>query len=118
MSLVKLNSCFVLFLYITSIPHNPTRQAVIERSNYTLKDILSKQKEVIKTFSDRLHSALLTLKCVNANERGTTAVERQCIVDTTAESSLYTSKMDIFRMEAGLCLMLGKRFCLCFPRRR
>ena len=35
--------------YITGIPHNPTRQAVIERLNWTLKDMLNKHKGVIKT---------------------------------------------------------------------
>jgi hypothetical protein len=30
--------------HITGIPHNPTRQAVLERSNYTLKEIIIKQK--------------------------------------------------------------------------
>ena len=35
--------------YITSIPNNPTRQAVIERSNQTLKDMLNKHKGAIRT---------------------------------------------------------------------
>ncbi|KAL6087654.1 hypothetical protein STEG23_030580 [Scotinomys teguina] len=35
--------------HITGIPHNPTGQAVIERSNRTLKDMLNKQKGVTKT---------------------------------------------------------------------
>lgn len=47
--------------YITGIKCNPTWQAVIERSNHTLKDMLNKQTGVIKTPRDRLHSPLLTL---------------------------------------------------------
>lgn len=47
--------------HITGIPHNSIGQAVIKRSNHTLKDMLNKQKGVIKTPRDRLHSALLTL---------------------------------------------------------
>ena len=34
--------------HITRIPQNPTWQAVIERSYQTLKDMLNKQKRVIK----------------------------------------------------------------------
>ena len=30
--------------HITGIPNNPTGQAVIERSNHTIKDMLNKQK--------------------------------------------------------------------------
>ena len=43
--------------HITGIPHNPTDQAVRERSNQTLKDMLNKQKGMI----NRLHNDLLTL---------------------------------------------------------
>ena len=30
--------------HVTGIPHNPKGQAVIERSNQTIKDMLNKQK--------------------------------------------------------------------------
>jgi hypothetical protein len=46
------------------VPQFFTGQAVIERSNCTLKEILNKQKWVTKiprVHTDRLHSALLTL---------------------------------------------------------
>ena len=35
--------------HITGIPYNPTGQAVIEKSNWTLKDMLNNQKGMIKT---------------------------------------------------------------------
>ena len=35
--------------HITGMPHNSTRQAVIERSNQTLKDMLNKQKGMENT---------------------------------------------------------------------
>ena len=46
--------------HITCIPHKPTEQALIERSSHTLKYMLNKQKRVIKTLRERLHSALST----------------------------------------------------------
>ena len=45
--------------HITGIPYNPTGQAVIERSNRTIKDILNKQKGVENTPRNRLHNAFL-----------------------------------------------------------
>lgn len=39
-----------------------TGKAIIERSNHTLKDMINKQKDVIKNLSDRLYSVLLTLR--------------------------------------------------------
>lgn len=47
--------------YIIAIACNPIGQAVIERSNHTLKDMLNKQRDIVKTPRDRLHSVLLTL---------------------------------------------------------
>ena len=67
--------------HITSIPHNPTVQAIIEKSNQTLHEMLNKQKGMITTPRNRLHNALLSLKFLNANEKGTTAVERHQIVE-------------------------------------
>lgn len=42
---------------ITDMPHNPTIQVVIEKSYHTLKDTLKKQKGLITSPKDRLHSA-------------------------------------------------------------
>ena len=83
MSLRKWNSFLAYYNtnHIISIPHNPTGQAAIERANQTLKDILNKQKGIIKTLINRLHNALLTLNFLNANEKGTTAAERHWIVE-------------------------------------
>ena len=59
MSLVKWNVfAYYNIKHITDTPHNPTGQAVIERSNSTSKDKLNKQKGAIKTPQD---NALLTL---------------------------------------------------------
>ena len=59
--------------HITGIPNNPTGQAVIERSNHTIKDMLNKQKGTKDTPRNRLHNDLLTLNFLNANKKGTTA---------------------------------------------
>jgi transposase InsO family protein len=40
--------------HVTGIPHNPTGQAVIERTNCTLKEMLIKQKRKVKTPRNRL----------------------------------------------------------------
>ena len=47
--------------------------------------MLNKQKGVIKTPRDRLHSALLTLIFLNDNEKGTTGVEKHWITEKSAE---------------------------------
>ena len=41
----KLEQCFKYYniKHVTCIPHNPTGQAVVERSNRTLKEMLNKQ---------------------------------------------------------------------------
>ena len=62
--------------YITGIPKSPTCQAVIERTNWTVKGMLNKQKGMENIPRHRLHSALLTLNFLNTNEKGTTTAER------------------------------------------
>ena len=47
--------------HIAGIPHNPMGQAVVERSNCTIKDMLNKQKGMENTLINRLHNALLNL---------------------------------------------------------
>ena len=59
--------------HITCIPNNPTGQAVIERSNQTIKGMLDKQKGT-ENARNRLHNALLTLNFLNANEKGATTI--------------------------------------------
>ena len=78
MSLGKWNGCFAYYniKHVTGIPHNPTGQTVIERSNQTIKNMLNKQKGVENDPKNRLHNTLLTLNFLNANEKGTTAAER------------------------------------------
>jgi hypothetical protein len=63
MSLIKWNRFFAYYNinHTTSIPHNPTGEAVVEISNCTLKEVLNKQKGVTKIPIYRLHNALLTL---------------------------------------------------------
>ena len=46
--------------HVAGINHSPTGQAVVERSNCTLKEILNKQEGVTEIPKDRLHSVLLT----------------------------------------------------------
>ena len=45
--------------HITGIQHNPTGQAIVERANHTLKEMLIKQKGRVKNPRDRLNNALL-----------------------------------------------------------
>ncbi|EGV97888.1 HERV-K_7p22.1 provirus ancestral Pol protein [Cricetulus griseus] len=71
--------------HVTGIPHNPTGQTVVERSNRTLKEVLHKQVGGTKTPKHRLHNALLTLNFLNANEKGQTAEERHWTMEKTAE---------------------------------
>ena len=51
--------------HITGIQHNPTGQAIVERANHTLKEMLIKQKGRVKIPRDRLNNALLTLNFLN-----------------------------------------------------
>jgi len=55
--------------HVTGIPHNPTGQAVVEKSNRTFKKVLNKQKGVTKPSRDRVNNALLTLIFLNASEQ-------------------------------------------------
>ena len=71
--------------HITGIPENPKGQAVIERSNKTINDMLNKQKGMKNTPRNRLHNALLTLNFFNANEKRTKAAERHGIIEKTSE---------------------------------
>ena len=66
---------------ILQVLHNPVRQAVVERSNCTLKEILNKQEGVTEIPKDRLHSVLLTFNFFNANEQKPTAAERHWIIE-------------------------------------
>lgn len=60
---------------VTSIPYNPTGQAVVERLNHTLIEILIKQKGDVRSLRDRLNNAVLTLNILNVSETGSTADE-------------------------------------------
>ena len=71
--------------HVTGIPHNPTGQAAVKRSNPTKKDMLNKQKGMQSIPRNRLHNALLTLNFLNANEKGTTAAERHWIIVKCSE---------------------------------
>ena len=71
--------------HIIGIPNNPTAQAVIERSNHTIKDMLNRQKKIENTPRHRLHNALLTWNFLNANEKGTTVAERHSIREKSSE---------------------------------
>ncbi|ERE73373.1 putative Pol polyprotein [Cricetulus griseus] len=71
--------------HVTGIPHNPTGQAVVERSNRTLKEMLHRQAGKSKPPKHRLHNAFLMLNFLNANESGQTAAERHWTMEKTAE---------------------------------
>ncbi|KAL6092360.1 hypothetical protein STEG23_021666 [Scotinomys teguina] len=98
--------------HVTGIPHNPTGQAVIERSNRTLKDMLNKQQQVTMTPRNRLHSALLTLNFLNADEKGTTAAERHWTTDKTSELNQPVYFKDVLSSEwkPGYVLRWGRGF--------
>ena len=95
--------------HITGIPHNPIGQAVIERSNRTLKQMLNKQKGTTKTPRDRLHNALLTLNFLNANEEGTTAAERHWFIEKNCrnKSAYLLQRCTNLRMGARVCTLMG-----------
>lgn len=57
------------------ISYNPTGQAVVERLNHTLIEILIKQKGDVRSLRDRLNNAVLTLNILNVSETGSTADE-------------------------------------------
>ena len=75
--------------HIIGIPDNSIGLAVIERSNCTLKDMLNKQKGIIKASKGILHNALLTLKILNFNEKSTVVakrhwiIEKNCLIEST-----------------------------------
>ncbi|KAL6038953.1 hypothetical protein STEG23_010042 [Scotinomys teguina] len=98
--------------HVTGIPHNPTGQAVIERSNRTLKDMLNKQQQVTMTPRNRLHSALLTLNFLNADEKGTTVAERHWTTDKTSELNQPVYFKDVLSSEwkPGYVLRWGRGF--------
>ena len=85
--------------HVKGIPHNPTGQAIVERSNSTLKEILNRQKGSTRTPKDRLHSAFLTLNFLNANEQNTTASERHWIVERTIKLNQPVYVKDILTSE-------------------
>ena len=50
---MKQSFAYYTIKHISGIPHNPTGQAVIERSNRTIKDMLNKQKGMENTLRNR-----------------------------------------------------------------
>ena len=91
----------------------------VERSNQTLNEMLNRQKGSTRTPKYRLHSALLTLNFLNANEQNTTAVERHWIVERTVELNQAVYIKDILTSEwkMGNVLCWGKGY-VCFHRKR
>ena len=67
---IKMKLFFTCYniIHIVEIPYYPTGQETVERSNCTLKEMLAKQKEDMRTPRDRLYNALLSLYFLNANE--------------------------------------------------
>ncbi|MGE9714896.1 DDE-type integrase/transposase/recombinase [Escherichia coli] len=96
------------------IPHNPTGQAVVERSNRTLKEMLNKQAWKTKPPKHRLHNALLTLNFLNANEKGQTATERHWTMEKTAELNqpVYFKDVLTSTWKPGHVLRWGRGFAL------
>ena len=113
----KKMKCFFAYYnikHITGIPNNPTGQAVIERSNQTKRDMLSKQKKMENTHRNRFHNALLTLNFLNANEKGTTASERHWIMEKTSELNqpVYFEDVLTSQWKPGDVLHWGRDFVL------
>ena len=76
--------------------------------------MLNKQKGVEKAPRNRLHNALLTLNFLNANEKGTTAAERQWIMEKSAELNqpVYIKDVLTFQWKPGDVLRWGRGFAL------
>lgn len=74
--------------------------------------MLNRQKGATKTPRDRLHSALLTLNFLNADEQNSTAAERHWIVEKTAELNQPAYIKDILTSEwkMGNVLRWGRGF--------
>ena len=51
-SMMKQFFAYYNIKHVTGIPHNPTGQAVIEKANHTLKEMLIKQKGRINPSKD------------------------------------------------------------------
>jgi hypothetical protein len=78
----KMKQFFAYYKHVIGLSHNPIGQAVRERANRTLKEMLIKQKGRIKTLGDRLNHALLTLNFPNVGKkkkREQTATERHWV---------------------------------------
>lgn len=77
--------------HVTGIPGNSTGQAVIERQNRTLKDMLIKQKGGDEVQSSRkiIHIALFTLNFLNHGEDDLSAADRHWTKTSTQELSLF-----------------------------
>ena len=100
--------------HITGIPNNSTGQAVIEKSNWTIKDTLNKQNGVKNTSRNRLHNTLLTLNFLNTNEKGTTAAERHWIIEKSSELNqpVYFKDVLTSQWKPGDVLHWGRGFAL------
>ena len=80
--------------------------------------MLNKQEEVGNAPRNRLHNGLLTLNLLNANEKGTTAAERHCIIEKSSELNqpVYFKDVLTSQWKTGV-VRLVKGFLSCFHKR-
>jgi hypothetical protein len=83
--------------------------------------MLNRQKRSTGIPKDRLHSTLLILKFLNANEQNTTASERHWIVERTIELNqpVYIKNFLTTEWKMGNVLRWGRGYAyVCFHRKR
>lgn len=92
--------------------HNPTGQAVVDRSNRTLKEMLYKQAGGTKTPKNRICKILLTLNFLNSNEKGKTAAERHWTIEKISKLNQPVYFKDVLTSvwKPGYVLRWGKGF--------
>ncbi|CAO2626045.1 Gag-Pro-Pol polyprotein [Lemmus lemmus] len=76
--------------------------------------MLNKQNGMENIPRNRLHSVVLTLDFLNANEKGTTAAERHWIIQKSSELNQRVYFKDVLtsQWKPGDVLLLGRDFAL------
>jgi hypothetical protein len=74
--------------------------------------MLNKQRGSTRNPKDRLHSALLSLNFLNANEHNTTAAERHWAIERTVELNqpVYTKHILTSEWKMGIVLHWGRGY--------
>ena len=95
--------------HATGISYNPTGQAILERSNWTLKEILNRQKETTKNPRDRLRSTLLTLNFWMLMSKTLRLLKdiRLWKITTEIHQSVYIEDILTSEWKMRKCIVLG-----------